>query len=370
MTALAPLCDLTLLCYGATDVQDCRSLLPGINTRQVPPYPNSELSSLLSRFPNNTHRYNQNHFAQHAVRICRELAPDVIVVDSLAMAWTYKILIETAPQASLVYFSHNFESALRANIAAAEAGNLISKLVRSVDSFKTAILERNLCLSAHLITAITEHDLHCYASSYPTKARVLITPGYHNIPSQLRPLPKTRTACIIGSFLWSTKRANLVQFLDEGYRTLQQGNVTLKIIGNMEEPFRRHLRQKYPQLDITGKVGSLAEATNNCRAGLLIDSVGGGFKLKALDYIFLGLPMYALSDCMYGLNLTPQDDYIEASTSNVLADFLAHSISDDSLLGLRDRAYLKSRERFSWRASAAHFLDAIRPPLPRNGRHL
>lgn len=366
--ALSENSELKIVCYADNEGGEFDHSLHSLDVTEISARLNSDLSSVLSLLPNNSNRYWRREFVDAIVHCIGAFRPHAIILDSLAMAWLISVVNQFRTSTTIVYFSHNFETGLRKTIADANKRNWIVGAVRALDSAKTSRLERRVCTEVDLITAITSNDLRDYRELFPNTRSLLLLPGYDNIPDELRPLPDGRSVCIIGSFLWSTKRANLLQFLEQSFQSFKDGNVSLKIIGNMKDDFRRELLERYPHLVVTGPVASIEAESANCRAGLLIDSVGGGFKLKALDYIFLGLPIFALPGCMHGLELQPDVDYIERSDPQSLVRSLLDSFTDQRMNQMRLAAYQKSRVAFSWRDSGNslyQFLRASRKDVDR-----
>lgn len=358
--ALSEQSEIKLVCFAEHESQTTEQAASSNETVEISADLRSDLSSLFSLLPNNSNRYSQPKFRDAVVDLVGKYRPHAIVIDSLAMAWLISDIAKFQHGALVVYFSHNFETGLRKSIAADRDAGPIGRAVRILDSAKTSRLERKICSEADLITAITLTDLLNYKRHFPQAQCLLLLPGYTSIPAKLRDLPKERSVCIIGSFLWSTKRANLLHFLEQSSGILRNNDIVLKIIGNMKDDFKQHLVQQYPQLIVTGQVSDIGEASADCRAGLLIDSIGGGFKLKALDYIFLGLPIFALPGCMHGLELEPETDFIERGDATSLIETLADIFSTEKMKLMRTAAYEKSRARYSWRASADALYDFLK----------
>lgn len=72
-------------------------------------------------------------------------------------------------------------------------------------------------------------------------------------------------------------------------------DVTLKVIGGMTTKFKESLLANF-NIEIHDNVDDFKEYIENSRVGLIIDKAGGGFKLKILDYISYGLPIYSINE--------------------------------------------------------------------------
>ena len=102
------------------------------------------------------------------------------------------------------------------------------------------------------------------------------------------------------------------------------------------------------------------------RIGLIPEALGGGFKLKALDYIFRGLPLAAITPALSGLPLNPTHDVISAENTASLAKAVTERIDDFAYLNsAAARALDQCRESFHWPDRGATLARALlESPLP------
>jgi hypothetical protein len=110
--------------------------------------------------------------------------------------------------------------------------------------------------------------------------------------------------------------------------------------------------------------------------GLVIEETGGGFKNKALDYIFNRVPIAAITGSMTGLPLTPGQDYLCFESMRELAQGVAAVIDDiERLNSLQQAAYQKCKSSFDWTDRGRALRNAIqqaisRQPAPGEGRSI
>jgi glycosyltransferase involved in cell wall biosynthesis len=108
-------------------------------------------------------------------------------------------------------------------------------------------------------------------------------------------------------------------------------------------------------------VPSIAPWLDRARIGLIPEALGGGFKLKALDYIFRGLPVAAIRPALSGLPIDPGQDAIVAGDQEGLARAIATRIHDtDFLARAASSALEKCRQAFDWKDRGAALAEALR----------
>lgn len=314
---------------------------------------------LLSSLPSTAHRYVSPLYMAEASTLIGE-SWDAIVVDSIAMGWIVSNLTHGSASPPLVYFSHNDETSWRRSYVRTSYG--IKRMALRWDGAKAARLEHKLCERSSLISAITDKDATAFRARYPGKPVVVCPPGYDRTGE----IPKAadfgamREAVILGSFYWSAKQRNLLEFLNRAAAALAAAQVGIKVVGDMPANFHRFLAEKFPSVAVTGKVENFASHITSSRIGLIIDEVGGGFKLKSLDYIFHGLPIVTLDGAMEGLPLVDGVDFLSADTMEDVARQILDVIDDHPrLLTMRKAAFSSSRSVFNWEESATQLLSAI-----------
>lgn len=95
--------------------------------------------------------------------------------------------------------------------------------------------------------------------------------------------------------------------------------------------------------------------------GLVVEETSGGFKLKALDYIFNRVPIAAIRGSIAGLPLTAGRDYLSFESMQELACGVAAAIDDlERLNSMQRAAYAKCENRFDWGDRGRILCDTIR----------
>jgi hypothetical protein len=112
----------------------------------------------------------------------------------------------------------------------------------------------------------------------------------------------------------------------------------------------------------TGAVDDVAPFLRAARLGIVAEDIGGGFKLKTLDYVFNRLPIVALRGSVAGLPLRPGVDYLDLPTLDGMAAGILSVIDDYKRLNsLHDGAMEQSLGQFQWEDRGRRLALALAP---------
>jgi polysaccharide biosynthesis protein PslH len=145
------------------------------------------------------------------------------------------------------------------------------------------------------------------------------------------------------------------------------------VVGNVPHHLqdKNHLRA----IRFLGFVENLEPVFRSVRVGIVAERIGGGFKLKTLDYIFNRVPIAAITGSMAGLPLTPGLHYLAFESMRALAQGVAAVVDDNERLNsLQQAAYEKCESGFDWSDRGRSLYNAIRqamnrrPPAERSHR--
>jgi polysaccharide biosynthesis protein PslH len=319
-------------------------------------------------------------------RIVRELLArelwDAIVFDSIAVGWALSMVRAVfradARRPRLIYLSHNHEENVARHIADSERAPLKRK-IKQLDALKVARLERRLVRNADIITSNSPPDCEQFRKRWPGKPISFLPPGYRGLRVVERQITSDvpRRAIIVGSFDWLPKRVSLEAFLRVADPLFAQSGIELHIVGSAEESYLRRLRQTVVATTLTGRVDDIGPHMAEARLALVPDRLGG-FKLKALDYVFNRLPVLAIDGSVPGMPLRSEESILLCGDHPTLADRVVKIIDDVATLNrIQNAAYSACRDEFDWTAiarrliSAMSFLEApeerVGLPLPTTG---
>jgi len=323
-------------------------------------------ASLLSRYPGDSWRL-KNGGPEKLLR--RELAStdwEAVIIDHAAIGWALDLLkrLTSSPGSTpfLVYVSHNHEARVRRAVARDAAGPLPKRLALRYDAEKYARQEESLCRSVDLVTAITETEVAAYRSQFPSQRYLCLTPGFGGREAERPPIgPQIpRRAVMSGSFEWIAKRMNLERFLSSAADRFSEEGIQLQVVGKTDESFRAEIATRFPAVDFVGRVPDMSPYLLDARIGLIVEELGGGFKLKSLDYIFHGLPLAGLEQAVDGLPLhSPENILLTPDVASLTSELVSLIDDFDRLNAMKDSALAICRNAFRWEDRDRRLLEAI-----------
>jgi glycosyltransferase involved in cell wall biosynthesis len=109
-----------------------------------------------------------------------------------------------------------------------------------------------------------------------------------------------------------------------------------------------------------GFLTDVAPLLRCARIAIVHESIGGGFKLKLLDYIFARVPIATVSQAVAGLS----DELHRALLTNssqegLIADIVSHVDRYDELNRMQERAFSLGNEQFQWTVRGEQLRQAI-----------
>lgn len=323
---------------------------------QVPRRRINRAWSLLSVLPGDSYRTGTPEFRATLDRILAAQPWDVVVVDHIAMGWAVRPIERSRRRSGtslpIVYVSHNHEMSLKPAVAKSQRVSWPYKQVLRYDARKFVHLENRLIHAAAAITAITSEDADLYRSDFPGTPVHCVLPGYDGVVLDERTIGDEipRTCILFGSLRWIAKKQNLRDFLEVADEEFHRAAITLEIVGNVDDDFANEIRQKSKSTRVVGAVESVTPFMRGARLGIMLDRVGGGFKLKQLEYVFHRVPIATLDEQTHGLPLKASEDFLSASNYRDLTDRIIDTIDDlQKLNAMQQNAIGKIRDAFDWR---------------------
>lgn len=236
--------------------------------------------------------------------------PDCIVIDHIGSAWAQPAVAAYKARhhdVTVTYCTHNFERDLRLAFARSAWRNPKLALGAVYDALRIDRSDRKLNTLADLVTFISTFDRDKFVARYGPDRTLFIRPTYADTVCRSRQLDQSvpRRVCLLGSFLWSAKKANLQAFLAQGHATFSDHGIELVVVGWMDDAFLQRMRKRWPDVTFTGPVDQVEPYLANCRIGVTPEAVGGGFKLKNLSYVFNRVPVFALVGSVTDTPLEP-----------------------------------------------------------------
>ncbi|MDP0492488.1 MAG: glycosyltransferase [Verrucomicrobiota bacterium JB023] len=342
--------EITVLTYQPPDTNSPQDSPENIHWEIAGPLPRRTAKHLLSSLPSDAARLGERVIQEPLSRLLAQKW-DFLIVDQAACAW---VLDWPTPLPPLIYLSHNHEAAIRPEIAAESSKPWPIKWIYQRDAARYARLEKRLLTEAALVTAITREDADEFRALVPDLETLVLMPGYRQealtppTPADLSQRP--RKVVLTGAFQWVAKARNLEEFLSAADGPFQAAKVSLSVVGKVDDPgYFERLGRDYPWAEFHPNVPAVAPFLRDSRMGVLPDTLGGGFKLKALDYIFNGLPLAAVSSSLRGLPPEVCADVVKGDSHPELVEAIVASIDETETLSAAAHSNLSTLAgRFSW----------------------
>jgi hypothetical protein len=318
-----------------------------------------KIASLLSRLPNVASRNVDRVFLRTAIAMAREV--DAVLIDFLAMAWLAEPLAAALrtmvkPPAQIMV-THNHEHGVRRQMARG-ATSPVMRAALTLDAWKAGRLERAANRVADGVTAIIGTDCAIFAAQCGTPA-ITLPPSYDGPRREERRIDAAtpRKMTILGNRNAHHKMMVLERTLDVMAEAELEGAATVEIAG---QGANGAIADRYPGFSFVGYVPDLVSYLDGIRLGLLTDDVGGGFKIRAMSYALLRVPMLALREAMHGMEFEEGVHYVAVDTLAELAEIAKTLIDDvDRLNAIQEAAYRYAAERFDPREPGRRLVDLL-----------
>ena len=163
---------------------------------------------------------------------------------------------------------------------------------------------------------------------------------------------------LIGSLAWEEKRKSLEQLLGALRSEPALDDVTITVTGG---GFRApELEAAFPSVEFHAYVDDLQQLMHDSRLGIIYEPVGGGFKMKTLNYVFSGVPLMIFDGSAVGLGPVDQRSWhLRASNLNELVRKVVGVIDDPERLNELRQASIEQCDRVFGENALRDFRDAF-----------
>lgn len=292
---------------------------------------------------------------------------DAIVFDHYGSGWALQRYLasplgRSAQRARTVYLAHNHEEKVLRDVAAHSDASLVRRLGFWQNYLKVRAMERYMVGKVDLVTAITAEDAASFTRQRDGLRSLVLTPGYNGTVSPERSISAAtpRHVMMVGSFQWAAKQENLRQFLRIADPVFARNNIVFDVVGGMPDSLRAELTPSLKATRLHGFVEDPTPLFASARIALVPEAIGGGFKLKFLDYLFRRMPVATLVDAVAGLPAELRAEMIQSDTLAALADAVVAQIDAlEHLDGLQRRAFIAAGSLFQWRDRGVWLTEAL-----------
>jgi hypothetical protein len=269
--------------------------------------------------------------------------PDIVLFDHLR---TGAALDSVPGGIPTIYVSQNDEALVKAKMVSAARG--IRKLALWIDTKNIKRFEDRLLRECDGISAISLADVETFRARGTTVPIVHTLPNYRGTRRREREIDNTtpRRVAMISTLYWGAKIDNIVMAL-RGLRPVIEAGVEVVVFtGGYQPPAA--ISAEYPTVRFEGYVDDFDTELADCRIGVVYEPVGGGFKMKTLDFIFHRVPLVTGHTSAASLPLTPGHDLEQASSETDLGRVVMSMIDDlDRLNRLQHAAFAACQDLFT-----------------------
>ena len=279
---------------------------------------------------------------------------DVIVLDSYASGWALARCREYRASrnadVALVHVSHNHEAAVWQEMAQHSSASPVHRWLIKRNAAKVAQLERELVSNVDLFTAITVEDAEAIGKHIATPHLTLL-PGFDGMVAEPRTIDAStpRRVIVVGSFAWVVKRENLARFVRHADPIFANEKIELIIVGEVPDELLRELRAECKATTFAGFVDNLQPLLASARIAVVPELIGGGFKLKFLDYFFGRVPVATISAAASGVPGVLREHLLMGDDIAALTSSIVSHIDDlDSLNQRQHSIFEQAATLFRW----------------------
>lgn len=292
---------------------------------------------------------------------------DAIVFDSYGSGWALKRCLAARspadrPPPALVHVAHNQEGALWHDLVHHSRATPLRRLALWQNWLKVRALERFLLRHADVNTAINEEDAAALAPLAGGRPPLVLTPGYSGPREAERVIREDcpKRVVLVGSFRWVVKQENLRRFVALADGHFHRHGIAFDVIGDLPDALRAELAPRLKATVLHGFVDDLAPFFARARLAVVPEAIGGGFKLKFLDYIFRRLPVATLAGAAAGLPPDIRRHLVSRSDlEGLVIAIIGHMDRLDELNRLQRGAFDAAGRLFHWPDRGIRLRDTI-----------
>jgi hypothetical protein len=291
---------------------------------------------------------------------------DAIVFDHYGSSWIFQRLhkrLRALPSRPvLVHISHNHETRLWRSMVRDSTGSLLRKLGAWQNMLKIAQQEPRMVRGVDLLGCITEEDRQDFAQVAPETRALVLTPGYSGAvaPPRLITADCPRRVVMVGSFRWVVKQENLCALIEAADARFHAQGIALDVVGDVPEALRSRLEHQLKATRLHGFVDDIAPLMAQARLAIVPEVIGGGFKLKFLQYLFARVPVATLAEAAAGLPDAVRQHMIQCTDLPDLVQQVVDKMDDVPLLNaLQSEAFEAAHTLFRWQDRGEALWQAV-----------
>ena len=198
------------------------------------------------------------------------------------------------------------------------------------------------------VTGAARHVQHARAGANRPEGHEPAFPGAV-APERVIDASVPRRAVIVGSFHWVVKRENLARFVEHADARFAAHGIELVVAGDVPADLKQTLLANSRATRFQGFVTELGPFLAQARIAIVPELIGGGFKLKFLDYIFGRVPVATVDAAAAGLPQRLRQDLITSTDFEGLTAAIIDNIDRlEHLNRIQSAAFDQARTLYRW----------------------
>ena len=314
--------------------------------------------------PYNMQKYMLPDALAELLKLIEQFQPDVLQFEHLHTAYYARAVRKQFPHIVLGLREHNVESTILARLAEQETNPVKKKLFR-IQADRLHRYETEALPVFDLVLPITDVDAGRIESMSPG-TRQLLVPAGADIPDTLPAGGNCAAPSIVhvAAMDWIPNQDGLNWFIQHVMPRLRNDGlgVTLNIAGkNMPERFNAVAAS---DIRVHGFLPDLQPLLDDACLDIVPLFVGGGMRVKILDYMAQGIPVVSTHVGAEGISDGHDGALLIADSAEDFAVQIRALLRQPGLRDtLRQTAYRLCTENYSWDAICSRVLDAYASQL-------
>ena len=331
---------------------------------RIPGRAKSSLRALFSTMPLVAASYATAAYRARLRALMRETW-DFVVFDQYGLGWALEVVQSATRQSKrpiLIHVAHDHEASVCESLYRGFRGPALTRLVLWQNYIKAMAFERAIASQVDLVTAITEEDATKFSQDVPGVRTVVLKPGFSGAISSRAVISETtpRRVILVGSFRWIAKQENLRRFVEIADPIFAQRGIEFQVVGAMPAKIAEELKRTTSATCIVGFAEKLEPILDGARIAVVPEEIGGGFKLKLLDYIFGRVPVATLIHAAAGLPREIRQAMLCSDNLVDLASGIAELVDNLAKLNaMQEQAFRNAESMFRWSDRGKKLLTAI-----------
>jgi glycosyltransferase involved in cell wall biosynthesis len=310
-------------------------------------------NTLFSNLPYNIFKYRHTTFERKVRSAIVDCNPDVVHFDAAHVACYAPLVKRLAPHALRVLRCHNAEHVILERLAMME-GNPLKRRLLGVHAKRLRAYEAKIISDFDLVLAITDVDAKRFAELDPACAeRIVVIPAGAVVPPKLPSAPAASESPIrilhVAAMDWLPNRDGLKWFMAEVLPRLDASglNYHMDVVGkSMPDEF---LRLSHPRVTVHGFLPDLTSVTKTAHLAVVPLRIGGGMRVKIVDYWSMGIPVIATNVGAEGLVSREAKELVIADeASDFAASIIKLTKDTEARESIRRLAFERANLMYSW----------------------